>query len=192
MRRVLRKDGTLWLNLGDSYASGGKGGGGSFMASPKWREQIQEIRELGLTVNFSQGLDIRLVNDENARVLASIRFSNLHQTKRQLHFAWDDTRHERAVRQGIETLKRAGIKPYQMTFYVLAGFGSGFEDALYRVTTLVGIGVDPYLMPYSYDDPRIGHLGRWVNARIYKVCAWEDYTRAKGTEGQLRLEAGRR
>jgi len=32
--RVLRKDGTLWLNLGDSYASGGKGGkggGGSFM-----------------------------------------------------------------------------------------------------------------------------------------------------------------
>jgi DNA modification methylase len=28
-RRVLRKDGTLWLNLGDSYAGGGKGGGGS-------------------------------------------------------------------------------------------------------------------------------------------------------------------
>jgi DNA modification methylase len=31
VRRVLRDDGTLWLNLGDSYASGGKGGGGSFM-----------------------------------------------------------------------------------------------------------------------------------------------------------------
>jgi DNA modification methylase len=31
VRRVLREDGTLWLNLGDSYASGGKGGGGSFM-----------------------------------------------------------------------------------------------------------------------------------------------------------------
>lgn len=30
--RVLRDDGTLWLNLGDSYADGGKGGGGSFMA----------------------------------------------------------------------------------------------------------------------------------------------------------------
>ncbi len=27
VRRVLRKDGTLWLNLGDSYASGGRGGG---------------------------------------------------------------------------------------------------------------------------------------------------------------------
>lgn len=29
-KRVLRKDGTLWLNLGDSYAGGGNGGGGSF------------------------------------------------------------------------------------------------------------------------------------------------------------------
>ncbi len=28
--RVLREDGTLWLNLGDSYAGGGNGGGGSF------------------------------------------------------------------------------------------------------------------------------------------------------------------
>ena len=31
-RRVLRSDGTAWVNMGDSYASGGKGGGGSFMA----------------------------------------------------------------------------------------------------------------------------------------------------------------
>src|SRR5688572_3261454 len=30
VRRVLRKDGVLWLNIGDSYAGGGNGGGGSF------------------------------------------------------------------------------------------------------------------------------------------------------------------
>lgn len=29
-RRVLRDDGVLWLNLGDSYTGGGNGGGGSF------------------------------------------------------------------------------------------------------------------------------------------------------------------
>jgi len=29
VRRVLREDGTLWLNLGDKWASGGHGGGGS-------------------------------------------------------------------------------------------------------------------------------------------------------------------
>jgi DNA modification methylase len=35
VRRVLRDDGTLWLNLGDSYAAGGHGGGGSYMAERK-------------------------------------------------------------------------------------------------------------------------------------------------------------
>jgi DNA modification methylase len=32
VRRVLKDDGTLWLNLGDKWASGGNGGGGSYMA----------------------------------------------------------------------------------------------------------------------------------------------------------------
>lgn len=31
VRRILKFDGSLWLNLGDKWASGGKGGGGSFM-----------------------------------------------------------------------------------------------------------------------------------------------------------------
>jgi DNA modification methylase len=31
-RRVLRSDGTCWINIGDKWASGGNGGGGSFMA----------------------------------------------------------------------------------------------------------------------------------------------------------------
>jgi DNA modification methylase len=32
VRRVLRDDGTIWVNMGDSYATGGRGGGGSYMA----------------------------------------------------------------------------------------------------------------------------------------------------------------
>ena len=32
VRRVLRSDGSLWCNIGDKWASGGNGGGGSFMA----------------------------------------------------------------------------------------------------------------------------------------------------------------
>jgi site-specific DNA-methyltransferase (adenine-specific) len=32
VRRVLRSEGTAWINIGDRWASGGNGGGGSFMA----------------------------------------------------------------------------------------------------------------------------------------------------------------
>src|SRR5690606_21107814 len=35
-RRVLRDDGTLWLNLGDSYAATGKSGGGT--QGERWEE----------------------------------------------------------------------------------------------------------------------------------------------------------
>jgi len=39
VRRVLRDDGTLWLNLGDTYAGGGNGGGGNYAADRQnWRE----------------------------------------------------------------------------------------------------------------------------------------------------------
>ena len=38
VRRVLRSDGVLWLNMGDSYAASGKGGGGKLMEArgDKW------------------------------------------------------------------------------------------------------------------------------------------------------------
>ncbi|KTT37490.1 DNA methyltransferase [Pseudomonas oryzihabitans] len=42
VRRVLRDDGTLWVNIGDSYATGGRGGGGSYMAERRddaWKGQ---------------------------------------------------------------------------------------------------------------------------------------------------------
>jgi len=45
LRRVLRSDGTLWLNIGDSYAGSGKGG------NPGHSEHVKQQRNLGsLTV----------------------------------------------------------------------------------------------------------------------------------------------
>lgn len=38
VRRVLKDAATLWLNLGDSYAAGGNGGGGKFMAMRAGKE----------------------------------------------------------------------------------------------------------------------------------------------------------
>lgn len=34
VKRVLRSDGTVWINLGDTYAGGGNGGGGAFSSVP--------------------------------------------------------------------------------------------------------------------------------------------------------------
>lgn len=58
LRRVLTKDGVLWLNVGDSYAAGGKGGGGSLVAKrrnwtrpdPKWQGPPPGFKQKDLTL----------------------------------------------------------------------------------------------------------------------------------------------
>jgi DNA modification methylase len=40
LRRVLRSDGTAWLNVQDGYSAGGFGGGGSWGAKPEWQSIV--------------------------------------------------------------------------------------------------------------------------------------------------------
>jgi DNA modification methylase len=52
VRRVLRKDGTVWLNLGDSYASNGSGGGSVFDSGrTDGRKSYESDKARGRTVN---------------------------------------------------------------------------------------------------------------------------------------------
>ncbi|HEV8542094.1 MAG TPA: site-specific DNA-methyltransferase [Verrucomicrobiae bacterium] len=57
-RRVLREDGTLWLNLGDTYSGGGLGGGGSFAC-----DGIRMAQEPGTNKNVPGRLGARLVGN---------------------------------------------------------------------------------------------------------------------------------
>lgn len=147
-----------------------------FFGNPEWRERIAEIQEHNLRINFSQGLNIRNIKPEQAEAIASIRFSNMNGTKKQVHFAWDDPRHEKLIHKGIKICTDAGIKPYQMAFYVLIGFHSTPEEDLHRVEVLRGYGCDPYAMPFNKEDAYQHMFTRWVNHKaIFKSVAWTDY-----------------
>lgn len=60
VRRVLRADGVLWLNIGDTYAAGGNGGGGSLVAKRRqwngaherkgWRRQPDGFKQKDITL----------------------------------------------------------------------------------------------------------------------------------------------
>lgn len=155
-----------------------------FFGNPEWRERIAEIRRHDLKVNFNQGLNIRIITDEQARALASVRFWNYQQTRRQVYFAWDRFQDERLIDAGIERVKAAGIKPWQMAFYVLIGFDTTPAQDLYRVAKLRDLGCDPYVMPYDKHDLYQRRFARWVNHRaIFHTVAWEDYrTGVKNSE----------
>lgn len=147
-----------------------------FFGNPEWGERIAEIRKHDLRVNFSQGLNIRIITEGQAAALASVRFTNLHATYKQVHFAWDRWRDARLIRRGFERCVAAGIKPWQMAFYVLVGFDTTHEQNLERVMTLASWGCDPYAMPYDRGDPYQKAFARWVNHKaIFNTVPWGDY-----------------
>ena len=163
-----------------------------FFGNPDWAARIEEIKAHNLSVNFSQGLNIRNLKPEQAAAIASLRFRNMSGTKKQVHFAWDDPRHEKLIHKGIQICVDAGIKTYQMAFYVLIGYHSTIEQDLHRVEMLRSYGCDPYVMPYDKSDEYQRRFARWVNHKaIFKSVPWEEYRqgikRATNDENQREL-----
>lgn len=118
-----------------------------------------------------EALDIRLVTDETAQALASVR------TEKSIHFAWDGHGQDDAVPRGIETLERNGIKPWRLMFYVLVGFNTDREYDLHRIYTLRDMGANPFVMPFDKSDRYQKDLARWCNNKfIFKSTRrFEDY-----------------
>jgi hypothetical protein len=147
----------------------------NFLASPRWRQNLQFLIDHGIKVNFNQGLDIRLVDEEVAGTLADCRYYDWKFQKRRLHFAFDTPEIEAEVRRGVEILKAAGIPPRRLMFYVLVGFGRGYRweehrgEVFRRLRVLLELGVDPFVMVWNNrrDIPELRRLARWVNKRIY-------------------------
>lgn len=149
-----------------------------FFGNPAWRERIAEIRKHDLMVSFSQGLNIRIITDEQAKALASVQFRNLSGQKKQVHFAWDQWGKgtEKLIDEGFERVTAAGVRPHQMAFFVLVGFNTSEEQDLYRINKLHGMGCDVFVMPYNRDDPYQAALARWNNRYAWRSVPWPEYS----------------
>lgn len=151
-------------------------------ALPQHFERIckQLIKEQ-VKVDFSQGLDIRLLTPEMARLLAQVRLW------KRIHFAFDSPHMESQVRRGIEILTGAGIHPDKLTFYVLIGYDTIPAEDLYRAELLRGLGVNPFVMPFDKRDPYQRRFARWVNHKaIFKSVSWSEYGRSQPAKGHGR------
>jgi hypothetical protein len=146
---------------------------GCFNGSPYWQKKSEWIIDNDYTVDVTQGMDIRIVNDRAAELITAMKHRN------KIHFAFDHIGYETEVRRGIETMLKTGIHPERLTLYVLTNYNSTFADDMKRIKILEEYGVNPYVMVYDKDNaPRqIKDLQRWCNSRppIRKVCRFEDY-----------------
>ena len=144
----------------------------NLLACPDHEALILQLAESRAWVDFSQGLDIRLITPDNVALLNRVR-------TKAVHFAWDNPG-EDLTGHFKRFLELTAIKSdRKRRVYVLTNYGSTHEQDLYRVETLRGIGYDPYVMVYDRPTaPKITRqLQRWVNNKriFYTVKNFADY-----------------
>ena len=144
------------------------------------RDLMNQYKQTGAIIDFTQGLDIRCLNDDD---IADINCMRL----RTLHFAWDNPKDDleakfRKFAQGFRRKANIGM------VYCLTNFNSTMEENLYRIYTLRDLGYDPYVMVYNKPSAPtiIRHLQRWCNNKIiFKSCPkFDDYNKIQGGDNE--------
>lgn len=150
----------------------------NFFANKNWKERLSILKQYNQPIDFNQGLDLRLLNEEQCKHLSEIKI-------KQVHCSWDNYEDKDVILPKLELLSKY-IKPYKITVYVLVGFKNKnkiLDEDLERVLTLRKLGVNPFAMGYiDYNDPNykkakiIKDFCRWVNHKaIFKSCTFEEY-----------------
>lgn len=166
-----------------------------FFGQDHWRERIEEIRDGDYQVSFNQGINIRIISDEVAEAIASVRYMDDDFTRRRLYTAWDNINHERVFFRGLETLERAGVPSTHVMAYMLIGYDPAetMERILYRFNRLVDAGCKPYPMPYRHwERPDLRKFQRWAIRRYYEFIPWEEFDngypkRHRPARGQMEM-----
>lgn len=143
-----------------------------------FREIVEFCKAHNLRVDFSQGLDARLLTEESASMLATLR------PMKCWDFAFDSMSYRPSVERAIRLLKNAGIHlKNRVQFYVYCDQSDGeygFDSALERCKLLKEWGTNPYVM-LDIDSPpsqRMKDLKRWANRKhIFWSCDFQDYSR---------------
>lgn len=153
----------------------------NFFACKEWRENIELLKSYNQPLDFNQGIDLRLLNEEHCKALSELKIKTIH-------CAWDNYEDKDSILPKIELLTKY-IKPYKIMVYVLVGFANKeiVETDIERVLTLKQLGVLPFAMGYiDYSNPHyeksrsVKDFCRWVNHKaIFESVKWEDYKATK-------------
>lgn len=149
---VPRKEGAIRANADIEEFLGGRRNAvlldNNVLASGWGLEQIEKIIRLGVRVDFNQGLDARQIarNTEIAELLSRVKWS------KYIRMAYDSSAVRDNVHRAIERLKKCGVKPAKMFFYVLV---RDVDDALGRIEELRALGCQPFAQPYRDFESKI-------------------------------------
>ena len=136
----------------------------NLLACREWRDILRQLIDSHAWVDFSQGLDIRLMTEEKAELIKQVKTKNIH-------FAWDRYEDGDWILPKLKTFKElTKLDKRKLSVYVLTNFDTTLEQDLERIYTLRDIGYTPYVMIYNKQSVKKGtdlrRLQRWVNSKV--------------------------
>jgi len=152
-----------------------------FFGNPDWRERIEEIKNGQFKVCLSQGINVRLIDDESASALASIEYRDTKFQRRRLYTAWDNLGDEKIFFKGVDMLEKAGIPATHLMTYMLVGYDpqETWERIFHRFDKMVDRGILPYPMVFNNARKDLKGFQRWVVTGLYRAVPWHEYKMAK-------------
>lgn len=147
----------------------------NILACKDWRELLQQLIDSGAEIDFNQGLDIRLMTEEKARLLNQIKIQ-------EIHFAWDRYQDKEKILSKLKlfaSITKHSLHAHKAIVYTIVNFDTTIEQDLERIYTLRDLGYWPYVMIYDKEHCQrvYKNMQRWVNNRfIFAKCKrFEDY-----------------
>ncbi len=157
-----------------------------FFGNPEWRDRVDDIVDGGFKVCINQGINVRLLDDEQATAIVKMAPWDDGFSRRRLYTAWDNIGDERVFFDGIDRLEHAGWKSTWVFAYMLVGYDprETIERVMHRLNRMVERGIRPYPMVFGGDDrrkrsplyPTLKRLQRWVITRDYMHKPFEEYS----------------
>lgn len=143
----------------------------NLLACAEWKDLMQQLIDSKAYIDFTQGVDIRLMTDEKAEYIRQCKV-------KMIHFAWDNPNDLLTLEKLKQYVNAFGLTQRKLSVYVLTNFSSTTEQDLWRVNTLRELGYTPYVMIYDkLNAPKITRLlQRYVNNRyIFWSTTFKQY-----------------
>jgi hypothetical protein len=152
-----------------------------FFGQENWQQKANEIIEGNYRVCFSQGINIRLINEEGAFYLSKMKFRDDSFKKKRIYTAWDNKKDEHIFLKGINLIVDSGIKPNEIMVYFLCNYWEKglTQDVWDRFNKMKEIGLLPYPMIFNKWEAskELKQFQEWVIRGAYRVTPFGVFTK---------------
>ena len=139
----------------------------NILACKDKKRLLEQLAESKATVDFNQGLDIRMMTDEDIEIIKCIKL-------KRVHVAFDRWQDKDIIEPRLRMLHEAmpSLRNHRISVYILVNFDTTLEQDFYRINLCRELGMQPYPMIYDKEHakPIYRKIQRWCSPMVFWKC----------------------